>query len=77
MTAPPVSRHPRERRPTRPVAVGDAHAGHEEVEGITGGAADNVLVVETVEDAERVAPQQADRVACVTQRPCRSTTRRP
>ena len=39
------------------------HAGHEEVEGVTGEAADDILLVETVEDARRVAPRRADRVA--------------
>jgi 4-hydroxy-3-methylbut-2-enyl diphosphate reductase len=43
------------------------HAGHEEVEGITGEAPADVLLVETVEEAERVAPRRADRVAYLTQ----------
>jgi 4-hydroxy-3-methylbut-2-en-1-yl diphosphate reductase len=43
------------------------HAGHEEVEGIMGEATEHVLLVETVEDAERVAPRRADRVAYLTQ----------
>src|SRR5262245_58162841 len=42
------------------------HAGHDEVEGTTGVAPDAVLLVETVEDAERVAPPTG-RVAFVTQ----------
>jgi 4-hydroxy-3-methylbut-2-en-1-yl diphosphate reductase len=43
------------------------HAGHEEVEGTMGEAPDDVLLVETVEDAERVVPRRADRVAYLTQ----------
>jgi 4-hydroxy-3-methylbut-2-en-1-yl diphosphate reductase len=43
------------------------HAGHEEVDGTMGEAADHVLLVETVEDAERVAPPRTDRVAYLTQ----------
>jgi 4-hydroxy-3-methylbut-2-enyl diphosphate reductase len=43
------------------------HAGHEEVEGTMGEAPDHVLLVETVEDAERVQPPRSDRVAYLTQ----------
>jgi 4-hydroxy-3-methylbut-2-en-1-yl diphosphate reductase len=43
------------------------HAGHEEVEGTMGEAPDHVLLVETVADAERVAPRRTDRVAYLTQ----------
>jgi 4-hydroxy-3-methylbut-2-en-1-yl diphosphate reductase len=43
------------------------HAGHDEVEGTTGEASDAILLIESVEDAERVAPPQPDRVAYVTQ----------
>ena len=43
------------------------HAGHEEVEGTMGEAPDNVLLVETVEDAERVQPTRSDRIAYLTQ----------
>jgi 4-hydroxy-3-methylbut-2-enyl diphosphate reductase len=43
------------------------HAGHDEVEGTTGEAPDAVLLVETAEDAERVAPPQTERLAYVTQ----------
>jgi 4-hydroxy-3-methylbut-2-enyl diphosphate reductase len=43
------------------------HAGHEEVEGTLGEAPEHVLLVETVEDAERVAPRRTDRIACLTQ----------
>ncbi len=43
------------------------HAGHEEVEGTTGEAPDAILLVESVEDAERVAPPQTERLAYLTQ----------
>jgi 4-hydroxy-3-methylbut-2-en-1-yl diphosphate reductase len=43
------------------------HAGHEEVEGTMGEAPDHVVLVETVEDAERVQPPRPDRVAYLTQ----------
>jgi 4-hydroxy-3-methylbut-2-enyl diphosphate reductase len=43
------------------------HAGHEEVEGTLGEAPEHVLLVETVEDAERVAPPRTDRIAYLTQ----------
>ena len=43
------------------------HAGHEEVEGTMGEAPGAILLVETVADAERVRPPQADRLAYVTQ----------
>jgi 4-hydroxy-3-methylbut-2-enyl diphosphate reductase len=43
------------------------HAGHDEVEGTMGEARDAMLLVESVEDAERVAPAQIDRVAYLTQ----------
>ena len=43
------------------------HAGHEEVEGTMGEAPDHVLLVETVEDAERVQPPRSDRIAYLTQ----------
>jgi 4-hydroxy-3-methylbut-2-en-1-yl diphosphate reductase len=43
------------------------HAGHEEVEGTMGEAPDQVLLVETIEDAERVAPRRSDRIAYLTQ----------
>ncbi len=43
------------------------HAGHEEVEGTTGEAPDAILLVESVEDAERVAPARTDRLAYLTQ----------
>jgi 4-hydroxy-3-methylbut-2-en-1-yl diphosphate reductase len=43
------------------------HAGHDEVEGTTGVAPDAVLLVETVADAERLEPPQAERLAYVTQ----------
>jgi 4-hydroxy-3-methylbut-2-enyl diphosphate reductase len=43
------------------------HAGHEEVEGTMGEAPDSVVLVETVEDAERVAPRRTDRIAYLTQ----------
>jgi 4-hydroxy-3-methylbut-2-enyl diphosphate reductase len=43
------------------------HAGHDEVEGTIGEALDAILLVESVEDAERVVPPQTDRVAYLTQ----------
>jgi 4-hydroxy-3-methylbut-2-enyl diphosphate reductase len=43
------------------------HAGHEEVEGTMGEAPDAILLIQSVEDAERVTPPQADRVAYLTQ----------
>jgi 4-hydroxy-3-methylbut-2-enyl diphosphate reductase len=43
------------------------HAGHDEVEGTTGEAPDATFLIESVEDAERVAPLHADRVAYLTQ----------
>jgi 4-hydroxy-3-methylbut-2-enyl diphosphate reductase len=43
------------------------HAGHDEVEGTTGVAPEQVLLVETVEDAERIEPPQKSRLAFVTQ----------
>jgi 4-hydroxy-3-methylbut-2-enyl diphosphate reductase len=43
------------------------HAGHEEVEGTMGEAPDHVVLVQTVEDAERVQLARSDRVACLTQ----------
>jgi 4-hydroxy-3-methylbut-2-en-1-yl diphosphate reductase len=43
------------------------HAGHDEVEGTTGEAPDSILLVESVEDAERVEPPQTERLAYVTQ----------
>jgi 4-hydroxy-3-methylbut-2-en-1-yl diphosphate reductase len=43
------------------------HAGHEEVEGTMGEAPDAILLVQSVQEAERVAPAQADRLAYLTQ----------
>jgi 4-hydroxy-3-methylbut-2-enyl diphosphate reductase len=43
------------------------HGGHEDVEGTMGEAPDHVLLVETVEDAERVQPPRSDRIAYLTQ----------
>jgi 4-hydroxy-3-methylbut-2-enyl diphosphate reductase len=43
------------------------HAGHDEVEGTTGEAAEAILLVESIEDAERVAPPQTDRIVYLTQ----------
>jgi 4-hydroxy-3-methylbut-2-en-1-yl diphosphate reductase len=43
------------------------HAGHEEVEGTMGEAPDAIVLVQSVEEAERVAPAQADRLAYLTQ----------
>ena len=43
------------------------HAGHDEVEGTIGEAADAILLIETLEDAERVTPPQTDQLAYLTQ----------
>jgi 4-hydroxy-3-methylbut-2-enyl diphosphate reductase len=43
------------------------HAGHEEVEGTFGEAPEATLLVETVEDAERLDVPDPDRVAYITQ----------
>jgi 4-hydroxy-3-methylbut-2-en-1-yl diphosphate reductase len=43
------------------------HAGHEEVEGTTGEAPDAILLVESVEEAEHVAPPQTEKLAYLTQ----------
>jgi 4-hydroxy-3-methylbut-2-enyl diphosphate reductase len=43
------------------------HRGHEEIEGTMGEAPRSILLVETVEDAERVRPPQTERLAYVTQ----------
>jgi 4-hydroxy-3-methylbut-2-en-1-yl diphosphate reductase len=43
------------------------HAGHEEVEGTLGEAPDSILLIETLEDAERIRPPQTDRLAYITQ----------
>ena len=43
------------------------HQGHEEVIGTTGEAADSIVLVQTVEDAERVEFEDAERVAYITQ----------
>jgi 4-hydroxy-3-methylbut-2-en-1-yl diphosphate reductase len=43
------------------------HAGHDEVEGTTGEAPAAILLVESVQDAERVQPPQVERLAYLTQ----------
>ncbi|HEX2266372.1 MAG TPA: 4-hydroxy-3-methylbut-2-enyl diphosphate reductase, partial [Solirubrobacterales bacterium] len=43
------------------------HEGHEEVVGTTGEAPDAIVLVQTVEDAERVEFADAERVAYITQ----------
>jgi 4-hydroxy-3-methylbut-2-enyl diphosphate reductase len=43
------------------------HAGHEEVEGAMGEAPDATVLVETVEDVDRLEVRDPDRVAYVTQ----------
>ncbi len=48
----------------RVVLIG--HAGHEEVEGTMGEAPDAIVLVESVEDAERLEPDDA-RIAYITQ----------
>ena len=43
------------------------HAGHEEVEGTMGEAPDAIVLVESVEEAERLELPQTDRLAYITQ----------
>jgi 4-hydroxy-3-methylbut-2-en-1-yl diphosphate reductase len=43
------------------------HAGHEEVEGTMGEAPDSIILVESIEQAERLEPPQTDRLAYITQ----------
>jgi len=43
------------------------HSGHEEVEGTTGEAPEEITLVETLEDAERVEVPDPDHVAFITQ----------
>jgi 4-hydroxy-3-methylbut-2-en-1-yl diphosphate reductase len=43
------------------------HEGHEEVVGTTGEAPDSIVLVQTVEDAERLELPNPDRVAYITQ----------
>ena len=43
------------------------HAGHEEVEGTMGEAPNAILLIESVKDAESVAPPHTDRLAYLTQ----------
>jgi 4-hydroxy-3-methylbut-2-enyl diphosphate reductase len=43
------------------------HEGHEEVEGTLGEAPDSILLVETVDDAARIQPDQTARLAYITQ----------
>jgi 4-hydroxy-3-methylbut-2-en-1-yl diphosphate reductase len=43
------------------------HAGHEEVEGTLGEAPDSIVLVQTIEDAERIDPPQTERLAYITQ----------
>src|SRR5919106_6904492 len=43
------------------------HAGHEEVEGTTGEAPDEITLVETIVDAERVEVPDPEHVAFITQ----------
>ena len=43
------------------------HAGHEEVEGTMGEAPESIVLVETVEDVERLEVPDADRVAHISQ----------
>jgi len=44
-----------------------AHDGHEEVEGTTGEAPENIVLVETEEDVERLEVDDPERVAYITQ----------
>jgi 4-hydroxy-3-methylbut-2-enyl diphosphate reductase len=43
------------------------HAGHEEVEGTMGEAPDSIVLVETIEDVERLEVPDPDRVAHISQ----------
>ena len=43
------------------------HAGHEEVEGTMGEAPDSIVLVESVEDAERLELPDSERIAYITQ----------
>jgi 4-hydroxy-3-methylbut-2-enyl diphosphate reductase len=43
------------------------HEGHEEVEGTTGEAAENIVLVQTEEDVEGLEVEDPDRVAYITQ----------
>ena len=43
------------------------HDGHEEVEGTTGEAPDNIVLVETEDDVETLEVDDPDRVAYITQ----------
>lgn len=43
------------------------HEGHEEVEGTTGEAPDNIVLVQTVEDAEALEVEDPSRIAYITQ----------
>jgi 4-hydroxy-3-methylbut-2-enyl diphosphate reductase len=43
------------------------HDGHEEVEGTTGEAPDSIILVETIEDVDRLEIEDPDRVAFITQ----------
>src|SRR4051812_25684602 len=43
------------------------HEGHEEVEGTTGEAPDNIMLVQTEEDVDRLEVPDPDRVAFITQ----------
>ncbi len=43
------------------------HEGHEEVEGTTGEAPENIVLVQTEEDAERLQVADPDKVAFITQ----------
>ncbi len=43
------------------------HAGHEEVEGTMGEAPENIVLVETVEDVDRLEVEDPDRIAHISQ----------
>src|SRR4051812_12910311 len=43
------------------------HAGHEEVEGTTGEAPENIVLVETIDDVDRLELEDPDHVAFITQ----------
>ena len=43
------------------------HDGHEEVEGTTGEAPESIVLVETIEDVDRLEVDDPDRVAFITQ----------
>jgi 4-hydroxy-3-methylbut-2-en-1-yl diphosphate reductase len=43
------------------------HAGHEEVVGTTGEAADNIQIVQNLDEANSITPQNPEKIAVITQ----------